>query len=624
MARYNSISSTSSVAGGSTISTPASGLLTTLTGSGTVTIPNPVLYTGQTQTFYNSTASAITLSTPSGNFIAPGIASASSISIPAGSIFTAISDGANYLAQDWLGCTVSTTNLVATGGTIDGINIGATTTGTGKFSTLNVTSTTTLAGMTATTGAFSGISTFTNNAAATLGTTSTGAVQVTGGASVAGILNVGGKSYFGDSVGIGTNNPGSILLDIAGTNNIRHTYTGANGGILFGQYNTTGDAQIQNQSTGGATVLATNNTERMRIDSSGNVGIGISSGIGAKLEVKGSASDNATFNLNNNSGNIWKFWNDNGASGLNIQYNGTTKIIADINANVGIGTTVMNVYDAVASNRPLVVAKSDSSTSNIGNTASITISNLDTTTSNVSQINFAAITGANTSHFSSAIISAIHGARTNGQYPAGILTFSTSTALNNAPSEKMRIDSAGNVKLSLAGTKILNSSGNPILLQSGSVLQVVTNYPSSGAVYTQAVSSYAEISSAYRTSITPISTNSILILEWVGLIGGANSSSISTMKFYDVTNNADVGLSGLSLGSRGIGHGSFRQVDTDVNDRDNIILRVVVPNSSTTARTYSLYHYSESSVTKYFNATGTDNNGCSYVKWHFIIKEIAA
>ena len=66
MARYNSINTTSSVSGGSTISTPASGLLTTLTGSGTVTIPNPVYYTGSIQTYYNSTASAITITTPSG------------------------------------------------------------------------------------------------------------------------------------------------------------------------------------------------------------------------------------------------------------------------------------------------------------------------------------------------------------------------------------------------------------------------------------------------------------------------------------------------------------------------------------------------------------------------------
>jgi hypothetical protein len=158
----------------------------------------------------------------------------------------------------------------------------------------------------------------------------------------------------------------------------------------------------------------------------------------------------------------------------------------------------------------------------------------------------------------------------------------------------------------------------------GAVLQVVANYPSSAVAYTQSVSTYAEITTAYRTSITPISASSILLLEWVGLIGGANAANISTMKFYDVTNSADVGLSGISLGSRGIGHGSFRQQDNDTNDRDNIILRAVIPNTSTTARTYSIYHYSESGATKYFNATSTDNSGCSYIKWHFIITEIAA
>jgi hypothetical protein len=93
----------------------------------------------------------------------------------------------------------------------------------------------------------------------------------------------------------------------------------------------------------------------------------------------------------------------------------------------------------------LVVKRSDSSTAINSSTASIAIVNGDTTTSNTAQLNFAAITGANTSGYSSAVISCIFGARTNGQYPTGILTFSTSTLLNAAPTEKMRIDSSGNV-----------------------------------------------------------------------------------------------------------------------------------------------------------------------------------
>jgi len=113
--------------------------------------------------------------------------------------------------------------------------------------------------------------------------------------------------------------------------------------------------------------------------------------------------------------------------------------------NLGIGTSNNNVFDQVGAARPLVVQKSDTSTTIAGSTASITISNSDTTTNNTAQLNFAAITGANTNQYSSAIISAIFGARTNGQYPTGQLVFSTSTSLNAAPTEKMRIDSSGNV-----------------------------------------------------------------------------------------------------------------------------------------------------------------------------------
>jgi hypothetical protein len=160
-------------------------------------------------------------------------------------------------------------------------------------------------------------------------------------------------------------------------------------------------------------------------------------------------------------------------------------------------------------------------------------------------------------------------------------------------------------------------------LPAGSVLQMVTNYPTSGAGYSQSTSSFAEISADYRTAITPISSSSRLILEWTGLVGGANSGNISTMKFYDVTNNAEVGLAGISSGDRTIGHGSFRQVNTDVNDRDNLTLYAVVPSSNTNSRTYSLYHFSENAFTKYFNQTSTDNSGCSYVKWHFTITEVA-
>ena len=124
---------------------------------------------------------------------------------------------------------------------------------------------------------------------------------------------------------------------------------------------------------------------------------------------------------------------------------GAESMRIDSSGNVGIGNTASNVNDQVGSVRPLLVSKSDTSTTIAGSTASIVIGNSNTTTSNTSQLSFAAITGANTTYYTSAAINCVFGARTNGQYPTGQLVFSTSTSLNSAPTEKMRITAAGSV-----------------------------------------------------------------------------------------------------------------------------------------------------------------------------------
>ena len=187
MARYNSVNSTGSVTQGSSIASPASGLLTTITtGSGTTNLPNPVLYAGSVQTFYNATVAAITLSTPSGNITGPGTGGTQTISLPAGSVITLTSDGTNYIAQAWQGGPIAPTSITASGtitanstvtfnpsnanisiqptgtgtvtinptvtGALDNIVIGANTAKAGTFTTVNTTNTLTTTGITISTG----------------------------------------------------------------------------------------------------------------------------------------------------------------------------------------------------------------------------------------------------------------------------------------------------------------------------------------------------------------------------------------------------------------------------------------------------------------------------------------
>jgi hypothetical protein len=75
-------------------------------------------------------------------------------------------------------------------------------------------------------------------------------------------------------LGIGTSSPGA-KLDVEGTTQIRHKYTGAPERFSIGQFNSSGDASINNIANA-PLLFATNNTEQMRLDASGNLGIGTS------------------------------------------------------------------------------------------------------------------------------------------------------------------------------------------------------------------------------------------------------------------------------------------------------------------------------------------------------------
>ena len=171
-------------------------------------------------------------------------------------------------------------------------------------------------------------------------------------------------------------------------------------------------------------------------------------------------------------------------------------------------------------------------------------------------------------------------------------------------------------------------------MPAGSVVQTVVNYPESEVVVKAhqpgGSNAFNETPDGqYRTTIHPMFGNSILLLDLTFLFGGNNNSSISGFKFMQSESTSMSNPSNLPNnasysggGSRQFTHGSSRQKDHDGNDRHTMHISAMTPAVNTEARTYSLFHYSEANATKYFNATVTDNSGCSFSPWRFVIQEI--
>jgi hypothetical protein len=94
-------------------------------------------------------------------------------------------------------------------------------------------------------------------------------------------------------------------------------------------------------------IVYTNNAERLRIDSSGNVGVGTNSpaylvdAYGA-VASRGSGAGNAAFVLQEVGNNPWYLTQFTGGS-FSISYNGTSSanstLAIDASGNVGIGTS---------------------------------------------------------------------------------------------------------------------------------------------------------------------------------------------------------------------------------------------------------------------------------------------
>jgi hypothetical protein len=126
-----------------------------------------------------------------------------------------------------------------------------------------------------------------------------------------------------------------------------------NATIDFGDSDDTNIGRIQYNNTDNSMLFRTNNAERMRIDSSGNVGIGIATpstdlhlfkttgDVGITVQSSATANAKAFVDLYgrdaSNVNQIWKIEND--AHSLKIKDDGSTKMTLDASGNVLVGET---------------------------------------------------------------------------------------------------------------------------------------------------------------------------------------------------------------------------------------------------------------------------------------------
>jgi hypothetical protein len=157
------------------------------------------------------------------------------------------------------------------------------------------------------------------------------------------------------------------------------------------------------------------------------------------------SANSSSFNLYGDSGTtVFPFIGSNGNALTFGAYGTSERMRIDSSGNVGIGTTTSTAYSNYVNNTVFrtVSSVSDSSTSSGSNIGQLAIDNIDTTTNNYSKLAFTTSDGGNRV-VASGIYTQVT-ARTSGNFVSSNMQFWTGTT-GSPPAERMRIDSSGNL-----------------------------------------------------------------------------------------------------------------------------------------------------------------------------------
>ena len=361
MARYNTSLASNSISGSTTISSPYNGAFTQLTGTApyTVTLPEPTLYPGSNQTFYNATSGTVTLLTTSGVFTGTGATNTNSIQVYSGNVISVTSNGTNYIVISEDGSPlIATSGLFSSDVTINGASANVSVTPGGTL-TLNPASASTINNMsigasTRSSGAFTTLAannqvTFTGNISSS--GTSSGTIVVTGGIGVSGNINSGGTI-----AATALNGPLTGTIQTAAQPNI--TSLGTLTSLTVSNAGTFNNVLVSNN-----TINPDNYANQLVLGGISVSGWGVGAGVG------GNAGVGKSWGLGHN-GTNWYLGMENGSAINTMQtyiqmLPNRNLALVEISGSVGVGTTTpstkMHLYETAAADVALRLTPSNGS-----------------------------------------------------------------------------------------------------------------------------------------------------------------------------------------------------------------------------------------------------------------------